>query len=251
MRIRGIIFALFLVLVGCKSWWNSEADTNPYRDMTEKQLYADANKALRGKQYGTAIKRYEAMESMFPFSNYAEQVELNLIYAYYKNEDYGASAAAAERFTHLYPRAKHVDYAYYMKGLANFQQPRGTFAGVFPMDESWRDPGSSVQAYSDFASLMQKFPDSRYKPDALHRMIYLRNMFAQRELNTANYYYERKMYVAAIDRAGGLIKNYPQSPAVKPALTILYHANRALGLEKAAEDAYRVYQATYPGHSIR
>lgn len=250
MLIRYFVFACFLFMVGCKSWWNSDADNNPYKNMTEKQLYAEANSALQKKQYATAAKRYEAMESMFPFSNYAEQVELNLIYAYYKNEDYGAAAASAERFTHLYPRAKHVDYAYYMKGLADFQQPRGTFAAVFPMDESWRDPGSSVQAYSDFASLVQKFPDSRYTPDAMQRMIYLRNMFAQRELNTANYYYERKMYVAAIDRASGLVKNYPQAPSVKPALKIMYHANRALGLDSAAADAYKVYQATYPGHSF-
>ena len=137
-----------------------------------------------------------------------------------------------------------------MKGLANFQQPRGTFAVMFPMDESWRDPGTQTQAFSDFATLVQKFPESRYKPDSLQRMIYLRNMFARRELNSANYYFVRKMYVAAAERASNLIKTYPQAPSVKPALRILYRSNRALGLTQAAQDTLAVFQATYPGQSI-
>lgn len=246
-----LVIGLIVLLSGCKSLFGGgDEDANPYKDMTEKQLFTEAKKAMDKEQYTSAIKRFEAMESMFPFSNYAEQAQIDLIYSYYKNDDYASTAATADRFIRLYPRSKQVDYAYYMKGLANFQQPRGTFTAILPMDESWRDPGTAAQAYSDFASFIQKFPDSRYKPDALQRMIYLRNMFAQHELNTATYYCERKMYVAAIERAGNLIKNYPQAPSVKQALVILYHANRALGLTKAAEDALTVYHATYPGQKM-
>ena len=251
MMKKWLVVGLFLMLTGCKSWFGgSDEDTNPYKDLTEKQLFAEAKKAMDKEQYTSAIKRFEAMESMYPFSNYAEQAQIDLIYSYYKNDDYASTAATAERFTRLYPRSKQVDYAYYMKGLANFQQPRGTFTAILPMDESWRDPGTASQAYSDFATFVQKFPDSRYTPDALQRMIYLRNMFAQHELNTSNYYYERKMYVAAIERASNLIKNYPQAPSVKRALVILYYSNRALGLTQAAEDALTVYKATYPGQTI-
>ena len=249
-RSRWLLLGVFVILTSCKSWWgNREEDTNPYRNLTEKQLYAEAKKALAKDQYASAIKRFEGMESLYPFSDHAEQVEIDLIYAYYKNDDFASAAATAERFTRLYPRSKRVDYAYYMKGMANFQQPRGALSGVFPVNESWRDPGTETQAYSDFASLVEKFPESRYKPDSLQRMIYLRNMFAKRELNTANYYFDRRMYVAAAERAGGLIKDYPQSPSVEPALIILYKANRKLGLMDAADEAARVYQATY-GRSL-
>src|SRR3990167_9281671 len=241
---RWLILGLIFSLTACKSWWaKSEEDTNPYKGLSEKQLYDEAKHALAKDQYASAIKRYEAMESMYPFSNYAEQAQLDLMYAYYKNDDFPSSAATAERFIRLYPRAERVDYAYYMKGMANFQQPRGALANIIPVNESWRDPGTETQAYSDFASLVQRFPDSRYKSDALQRMIYLRNMFAKRELNTANYYFERKMYVAAAGRASGLIKDYPQAPSVQQALVILYQANQALGLTQAAQDAKSVYQA--------
>ena len=129
--------------------------------------------------------------------------------------------------------------------MANFQQPRGTFANIVPLDEAWRDAGTQAIAYSDFSVLIQRFPTSKYRADALQRLIYLRNTFAQRELNTARYYYDRKMYVAAIDRSTYIINNYPQAPAAKPALIIIYKANRALGLHKAAQDALIIYRHNY------
>ncbi len=238
-----LMLIVTLSMISCAK--KDDDDLGPFKGMTAKQLYTDATKAMAKEQYSTAITRFEAMETMYPFSDYAEQAEIDLIYAYYEKEDYPSCAATAERFIHLYPRAKRVDYAYYMKGLANFQQSRGGLAKILPLDESWRDPGTQSQAYSDFATLVQKFPESKYKANALQRMIYLRNMIAQRELNSANYFFGRRMYVAAIERSSYLIKTYPQAPSAEAALAIIYHSNRALGLTKAAEDALKVYQATY------
>ncbi len=242
-----LLISVLLSLTACKHWWggDDDEDDNPYKGMTAEQLYKESKQELSKKSYSNAIKRLEALDTMYPFNDYAEQAEIDLIYAYYKKEDYPSAAATAERYIHLYPRAKNVDYAYYMKGLSNFQQTRGTLANMLPMDESWRDPGTQSQSYSDFATLVQKFPDSKYKPNALQRMIYLRNMFAQRELNTATYYYDRKMYVAAEERASYLVKTYPQAPSAQSALSIMYYSNLALGLNAAANDALAVYRDTY------
>jgi len=239
------LVSLIIALSSCSKWGKDEEEYNQYKGMTAKQLYIESQTALKKKQYATAAKKLEAIESMYPFSDYTETSQMELIYAYYKSEDYPSAAATAERFIHLYPRAKNVDYAYYMRGLANFQQTRGVFAKMLPMDESWRDPGTQTQAYMDFSILIQKFPNSKYKANSLQRMIYLRNMFAQHELNVSQYYFKRKMYVAAIERAGYLVKNYPQAPSAQKALVVMYQANMALGLKKAAEDAMNVYQATY------
>lgn len=241
-----LLVGLIVSLSACKTWWNKDdEDKNPYKGMTADQLYTESQNDLRKKEYASAIKHLEAIETMYPFSDYTENSQMELVYAYYKNEDYPSAAATAERFIHLYPRAKNVDYAYYMRGMANFQQSRGVFAKMLPLDESWRDPGTQTQAYSDFAILIQKFPDSKYKANALQRMIYLRNMFAQHELNVSKFYFKRKMYVAAIERASYLVKNYPQAPSVQSALVIMYDSNIALGFNKAASDAMAVYQATY------
>ncbi|WP_454781021.1 outer membrane protein assembly factor BamD [Legionella sp. WA2022007384] len=246
-RIRMLfLIGLIVSLSACKTWWGKDdEDNNPYKGMTAEQLYTAAQKDLHKKEYATAIKHLEAIETMYPFSDYTENSQRQLIYAYYKNEDYPSSAATAERFIHLYPRAKNVDYAYYMRGMANFQQSRGVFAKFLPLDESWRDPGTQTQAYSDFGILIQKFPDSKYKANALQRMTYLRNMFAQHELNVATFYYKRQMYVAAINRASYVVKNYPQAPSVKQALVVMHDANMALGFHQAAEEALAVYKATY------
>ncbi len=245
IQILCIVFLIFS-LSSCKTWWGKDdEDKNPFKGMTAEQLHADSQKALHKKEYASAIKRLEAMETMYPFSDYTESSQMDLIYAYYKNEDYPSASATAERFIHLYPRAKNVDYAYYMRGLADFQQTRGVFAKILPMDESSRDPGTQVQAYSDFAVLIERFPDSKYKANALQRMIYLRNMFAQQELNVSQFYFKRKMYVAAIERASYLVKNYPQAPSVQQALAIMYESNKALGFNKAAEEVRTVYAATY------
>ena len=236
---------LLLTLTSCKHWWGGADDANPYAGMTAKQLYTEGSEALAKKQYTEAAKKLEALDTMYPLNDYAEQAQLNLIYAYYAKEDYPSTAATAERFIHLYPRAKKVDYAYYMKAMANFHQLRGALADYLPMDLSWRDPGTQSQSYSDFATLVQKFPESKYKPSAAQHMIYLRNMFAQKELNIAKYYFDRKMYVAATERASYLIRTYPQAPSAKEALAIVYFSNLNLGLTQAADDALKVYQTTY------
>lgn len=242
-----VVAFMLLSLTACKHWWGGgdDEEDNPFQGVPANKLYEESKKYIAKAEYTAAIKRLEALDTMYPFNDYAEQAQLDLIYAYYKKEDYASTAATAERFIHLYPRAKRVDYAYYMKGLANFQQPRGALAHLFPMDDSWRDPGTQSQSYSDFATLVEKFPESRYRPNALQRMIYLRNMFAQRELNASTYYYEHKMYVAAVERANYLVKNYPQAPSARSALSIMYYANQAMGLKQAANDALTVYQATY------
>lgn len=244
-RIQALLLMVSLLcLFSCKKW-GDEDDYSPFKGMSAKQLYTEASTSLNKKEYTSAIKRFEALESMYPFSDYAETAQSHLIYAYYQNADYPSAAATAERFIHLYPRAENVDYAYYMKGLANFQQVRGTFSKALGIDESWRSPGTQTQAYADFTVLIQRFPHSRYKANALQRMIFLRNQFAERELNTANYYFERQMYVAAVERASYLVKTYPQAPSARAALVILYKANQALGLKQAAQDALLVYENTY------
>lgn len=244
-KIHVILLAVCLSLSACKKWGSDDDESNPYEGMTAKQLFTTAETEMHQGEYTNASKHLEALESMYPFSDYAEKAQLNLIYVYYKKEDYASAAATSERFIHLYPRANRVDYAYYMKGLANFQQTRGSFANVLPLDESWRDPGTAAQAYTDLSLFVQRFPDSKYKPNAVQRLIFLRNLFAQRELNNAAYYFDRKMYVAAIGRAEYIIKNYPQSPTAKPALAMIVKANRALGLNDAADEALKVYQNSF------
>ena len=247
MKLLSKVFVFFLIcsLLGC-SWWKKDDDNlSQFKDKTAGQLFSEAKEQIKKEQYSAAILRLEALETLYPFSDYTEQAELDLIFAYYKKEDYASAAASAERFIHAYPSSPRVDYAYYMKGMANFQQLRGPMALIVPMDESWRDPGTAKQAYVDFSLLIEKFPQSKYRANALQRMIYLRNLFAARELNAAQDYYGRGRLVAALERAKYVVKNYPQAACAEEALALEIQLNQKLGLHQSAAEGYKVYEATY------
>lgn len=244
---RILLVCIIAGLVGCQAWWNKEDDDGlgAFKGMSAKKLYIEAKKAVTDQQYNSASKRLEALESVYPFSPYSEKGQRLLIYVYYKAGEYHAAAAEADHYIRLYPRSPHADYGYYMKGLAKFQQPRSALGRWIPVDESWRDPGTQTQAYADLLVFIEKFPKSPYYADALQRLIYLRNQFAQYELHNARYYFERDMYVAAAGRANRVVQTYPQAPALHDALVILYRSYSQLHLTKSMKEAALVYQATY------
>lgn len=240
-----LCLAMLLSLSSCGSIVKPFLST-PLNNLSAEQLYNSGKSALKSGDYSTAVKNYEALTSQYPFGEYSQAASLDLIYAYYKKGDSPSAAAAADQYIHLYPRAENVDYAYYMKGVADFDQNRGAFTRYLPMDLSQRDPGTMTEAYQDFRELLQRFPDSRYVADARQRMIYLRNTFARKELHAAQFYMKKKLYVAAANRANYLVQNYPQAPQVEQALVIIVKANRALGTKQNADQALTVLKLNYP-----
>lgn len=239
------MFALALLLTGC-GILGEESDAT--KDWSAKRLYEEARAARERGDYETAVDYYEKLESRFPFGRYAEQAQLEIAYAYYKAEEPTSAIAAAERFIKLHPRHPNVDYAYYIKGLANFRQGQGFIERYLPMDLSQRDQGAALQSFQDFAVLVERFPNSRYAQDARQRMIYLRNQLARYELHVADFYMRRKAYVAAANRAEYVIEHYDGSPAVPDALAIMAKAYKILRLEELSREALRVLKLNYPDH---
>lgn len=208
-------------------------------------LFNRAQAAMANGGYSNAARYYEMLESKYPFSDKLPQAYLDIIYAYYASGDSAGASASADRYTHLYPRSPNVDYAYYMKALSNYDRS-GTLSGRYlALDPAWRDLGPLHESYDGFAYLINRFPDSQYVPDAKKHMIYLRNTFAQHEINVANFYMASHAYVAAANRANYVLKTYPQAPQAQAALKILERANSKLGLKDAVKDAKRVEKLTY------
>lgn len=235
-----------LFIIGCNSSRQPGALNSPYEGIPASKLFKDGEDHMTKEEYGQAIKNLEALDSQYPFSKYNRQVLLNLIYAYYRNNDKTSAAVTAGRYIHLYPRDPHVDYAYYMKGLANFKQKKSLLTNIISVDPSLRDPGSSIESYNDFATFIRRFPNSPYVADARQRMIYLRNVFANKEMHAGLYYYRHHAYVASANRASFIIHNYPQAPVVEKAMILLVKSNQALGLKKETNDAMRVLRHNFP-----
>ena len=210
------------------------------------QLQIDADKALENKSFQKAITRYEELQSRFPFGDHAAQTQLNLAYAQYKNGDFEAAIASTDRFIKTYPTNASVDYAYYLKGLVNYNQGTGYIARFLPTDASQRDPVNSRESYAVFSELIRRFPNSAYTSDAKQRIIALRNKLASYEINIARYYLKRKAYIAAANRASAVIQNYQRTTSIPVALKIMQEAYEHLGVDDLAKDAERVYQKNYP-----
>lgn len=231
--------------VGLSDWWNSEKTASTSTHLTAEQLYAAGDAAVAQGEYTKGLEYYQLLEANYPFSDSYERALRGMIYAHHAKGDAAATAAVADRYIRLYPRAQHVDYAYYMKGMANFEPERGVLARYFSINQATRDSVKMPQAYNDFALLVQRFPKSNYAADAQQRMLYLRNLFAEKELSIAEFYMDKRMYVAASNRASALLQNYSQSPSAKRALEILVEANTQLGLVGPAEDAQRVFDVNF------
>ncbi len=217
-------------------------------ETSEQVLYRRAQSGLRTGNYTESITRLQRLEARFPFGRYAEQAQLELIYANHMTRDIDAAQAAANRFIRLHPQHPNVDYAYYMKGLTSLAMDRGSFSRFMKSDSARRDVSHLKQAFADFSELVTRYPRSEYAKDARQRMIHLRNVLAQSEVHIATYYLERGAYVAAANRARHVIENYPQTPAVPDALAVLVEANWKLGLADAANDALKVLALNFPDY---
>lgn len=242
---RGLAaFASFALAVGCSTITNDKYDET--RDWSAEKLYAEAKDELGGGNYRKAIGYYEKLQARFPYGRYALQSELEVAYAYFRDKDNVNALAAADRFIKLHPNHSAVDYAYYLKGLVNFNGDLGPFGDWIKQDMAERDPRAAQDSFDAFKELVRRFPDSRYTADSVARMRYLVDMLAMNEVHVAQYYLRHKAYVAAVARAKQVITNYPQAPAVEPALQTLVTGYDGLGLADLRDDSARLLKLNYP-----
>jgi outer membrane protein assembly factor BamD len=238
-----IVIALMLVTVsGCKK----DKSIDDGRQASE--MYDDAKGYLESQNWGRAIWSYQQLSTRFPFGRYTEQAQLELAYAYHKGGQPEAALSTADRFIRTYPSHPNVDYAYYIRGLTNYEQRVGFMERMMPSRVRDRDQTAARESFRDFDELIRRFPDSRYAPDARQRMVFLRNNLSFYELDVARYYLRRKAYVASASRARYAIENYPGSPELGDALEILHISYTEMGLPELAEDTMRVLVLNYPDH---
>ena len=212
---------------------------------TVQRIYEEAETRMNDRDYEKAIKYLQTLESRFPHGVYATQAQLEIAYAYYKKGDPILCIAAADRFIKLHPNHPNIDYAYYIKGLATFNE-RGIIEKLTAQEISDRDPKSLRESFLALKELVAKYPKSRYVKDATQRMVYLVNNLAAHELHVARYYMKRKAYVAAVNRCQYVVENYPDSTSLEEALVIMISAYDLLDMTDLKQDTLRVLQTNYP-----
>lgn len=244
MQVKHLLLIAILGLTAACSSNKEVIDEN----LSEAELYQQAQADLDNSSYTSAVNKLKALESRYPFGRYADQAQLELIYANYKNSEPEAAKSAAERFIRLHPQHPNVDYAYYLKGLTSFDQDRGLLARFLPLDMTKRDPGAARDSYNEFAQLTSRFPNSRYAPDAKQRMIYLRNLLAAYEIHVADYYLGRQAYVAAANRGRYVVENFQETPSVGDGLAVMVEAYQKMHLDELAATSLETLKLNYPDH---
>ena len=241
------MLVLLLSLGACSIFHHKRNELNT---MPVGELYGKAHSALENGDYDYAETQYRRLIARFPSGDYNEQAQLDLAYALYKDNKPDDAYSTINRFIKTYPANKHVDYAYYLRGLINFDRTGG-FIERYVYRESAqtrRDQGYNLQAFDDFSELSRRFPDSAYAADARQRMIFLRNTLAQHEIDVAEFYLRRKAYVASADRAQYVIEHYQESPQTGDALALLTRSYLALKRKDLAAQTREVLAKNYPDH---
>ena len=239
-----------LLLVGVLALLAACSSNAPVIDesLSESELYRKAQTDLDAENYGSAVETLRALEARYPFGRYAEQAQLELIYAYYQNYEPEAATASADRFIRLHPTHQNVDYAYYIRGLASFTRDQGIIERFLPLDMTRRDPGAARDSFNDFAQLINRFPNSQYAPDARARMVYLRNLLAAYDVHVGHYYLKRGAYLAAANRGRYVVENFQQTPSVGDSLALMVAGYNRLAMQDLAGSALETLKLNYPEH---
>ena len=246
---RGFLAALLLVVMTCLAGCAGNEDEGEFgSDSGEQQIYDQAQRYLNSRSFDLAIRALQALESRYPFGRYAEQAQLELIYAHYGAFEPEAAVEAADRFIRLHPQHPNVDYAYYKKVLATATSSEDFLARFSPTDRTKRDTGFAKEAFAEFAQLVSRYPNSPYAPDARDRMVYLRNLLARHEIHVANYYFRRGAYLAAVNRGRYVVENFQRTPAVPDGLAVMAQGYLLLGMNDLAQEAIDTLALNYPDH---
>ena len=239
---RFIIYTvLALGLAGC----GPVKEVDPTADWGVERFYLEARAELESENYLTAIEYYETLESRYPFGKYATQAQIDVAYAYYKFNEPDSAITAIDRFIKLHPRDPSVDYAYYLKGLVNFERGGTILDMLSERDPSEFDRNLLLNAYNDFRRLVQRFPDSKYTEDARKRMIYLRDQLARADFHVASYYASRDAWVAVANRTRYILQNYQGSSVIRSTLELQLQAYQRLELDELARDTQRIIDLNF------
>lgn len=240
------LLCLSLFLPGCSSKKAAQKEID--EDITETTLYRNARRSLQASNYDVAIEQLQQLEALFPFGRYAEQAQLEIVYAYYRAYKLEEARVAADRFIELHPQHANADYAQYIKALSAFKKDRKSFEMSKSKSILSRDLTALEDAFKDFEALVNNSPHSEYAQDARQRMLFIRNIFAEKEVLIGHYYLDKKAYLAAANRGRYVLDHYKQTPAVEEALALIADAYLFLGLKDLAEEPIQILRTNYPNH---
>ncbi len=235
---------LGLFVIGCAE---VEFDPEKYQKYSAQTLLDLGDRQFKKGEYLDAIRYYETLDALYPFEAETKIGQLKIIDAYYLENNYDLVLASTGRFIRLYPEDKTLDKVYYYRGLAHLEKGRTLGQRLFHSKLSRVDLDGFRLAFQDFNMVVSKYSDSEFAKDSRKKMLFIRNVLAEKELDIAKFYFEREAYIAAINRVRVLLKEYDGALQIKEGLILMEKAYQKLNLPKEAALAHRLLELNFTG----
>jgi outer membrane protein assembly factor BamD len=201
-----------------------------------EDYYQQAQLNFATKEYSAAIENYQFVVDKFPFSPYAEESEMKIGLAYYKNKDYAQAIAALDDFQRMHPTSKNLELVSYYIAMSYFDQ----------VGREDQDQNKTEAALARFKAIEQRFPESEFAELAKEKSEICREVLARHQKVVGDYYFKRANFRAAESRLAELMQKYPDTPVAPEALWELGSALEKEGKKYSAAQAFAAMVQHYP-----
>ena len=172
-----------------------------------------------------AAQKFNEAEILYPQSEWAPKAALMAAYSYYTQDYYEDTIAELNRFVKVYPLSENLDYAYYLLAICYYEQI---------VDEK-KDLNSIDKAKTYFQFILKNYPNTEYAIDASFKIDYINDLLAAKEMYVGRYYFNKKKWIASINRFKKILEEYDTTIYVEEALHRLVEVHYTIGLKKEAQ----------------
>jgi outer membrane protein assembly factor BamD len=219
------LVAVFLLLTAGGSGLRPQ----PTPILPPDELYQLGETELDKKRYAEAREYFRKVVERHPNSSYAPRARFLIGESYYREPDFDKAAKEFEAFLAFYPRHQIADLVQFRLAMSYYDQMK-------PIEQ---EQAFAQKAMEQFKKLVKEYPESRYATDALAKIEVCRGRLAQKEVWVAAYYMNQGNPGGARQRLEKVIKEYPRSPVIPEALSLLADVNFSEGRDREAVELLR------------
>jgi outer membrane protein assembly factor BamD len=216
----------FLAAAGCSA----------RKQPSSENYYVKATDEYTQHFYKPAIDDYQKLIDEYPFSPYAEEAELNIGLAYYKDHNYAEAVGAFNDFLRMHPTSKHLDIATYYLAMSHYDQ----------IGRPDQDQTHTELALEEFQTIERRFPESDFASLAGEQIAICREVLARHEFLIGEFYYKRANLRASESRLAELEALYPDTPIAPEGLYDLGLTLEKQGKKYSAAQAFTALKQHFP-----
>ncbi|QCI22255.1 outer membrane protein assembly factor BamD [Buchnera aphidicola] len=231
---------IFIFIIICLNLTVHCKSSNNYFFIRTHILYEKSRQKLKENKFDEAIKILETIKNDNITNFNSDKIQINLIYAYYKNFNFNMAQKNIQEFIHYHPNHINMDYILYIQSLISLAMDKNTFFKFFPIEYCKSDPIHAINAFFQLKSLIYYFPKSPYIINAKKHMIYIKRRLSEHDFAILKFYFSCHQYIAVINRGEEIIQKYPDTLAARKTLIYMQKSFFALNIFDTAKKISKI-----------